>query len=102
MQKGNMRLNKHTEIVLMEYRTNEHGGKTALVKSLRVWCQVLMMTDGLLKLRQVRRIEERYMTPLERHGRLYPMARALRVFHKHGRQYGISPAARRFLTEAGR
>ncbi len=91
-----------TEITLMEYQTDDHGHKTALVKSMRTWCLVMMMTDGELKVRRVRRTEERYMTPLERRGRLYPMPRALRVFHKHGRQHGISTAARRFLTEASR
>lgn len=95
-------MSDQTDITLVEYRTNDHGRKIALVKSLRVWCLVLMMTDGVLKVRRIRRTEERYMTPLERHGRLYPMSRALPVFHKHGRAHGTSLSARRFLTEAGR
>ena len=88
-------------IELMQYRTNEGGTKTALVAPvLRKWRQILMMEDGPLKVRRVLSDEQRYMTPLERNGKPYPISRAIRVFRDHARTHGISRTARHFLTEA--
>jgi hypothetical protein len=76
------------------------GRKSALVKNGgHIWMRVLIM-DGPLSVRRVRIDEMKNMSPMEKNGRPYPLARAVRIFRHYGRAHGSTLTARRFMREA--
>lgn len=88
-------------IELMNYRTNE-GVRSAFVKHGHKWLQVLAIDAGErsgLRIYQVPKTEERYMRPLLRKGKPYPISRALKVFKNFGKTHGMSKGVKKFLTE---
>lgn len=99
-------------IALVQYHTwhrvrngHESAFRVALVKRGRKWLQVLAIdatTSGGLKLWKVPLADEKYMQPLLRKGKAYPMSRALAGFRRMAKTHGISKGAKRLLKEAGR
>jgi hypothetical protein len=86
-----------------------HGYETAfrvaLVKTGRKWLYVLALdatTSGGLKLWKVPLTDAKYMQPLMRGRKLYPMSRALAGFKRLAATHGISKSAKKLLKEARR
>lgn len=65
----------------------------------RKWGKIVMMEDGPLRVRKVLKSEERYMTPLLHKDAPYPVRRAVRLMRRHGRAFGVTKEARRFLAD---
>ncbi len=65
------------------------------------WLRVLVMRDKALGIEKVPASERDHMRALERKGKPYPMARALKVYRKHAKAHGSSKAARDFIRSAG-
>ena len=98
-------------IELVRYHTlrpARNGGKTssvrvALVKESRKWLYVLAidaMPDSGLRIWKVDKAERKYMKPLMRKGKPYPIKRALPTFRRFGKTHGMTKAVKRFLKEA--
>jgi len=64
------------------------------------WLRVIVMRDRSLGIEKVPASERDHMRPLERKGKPYPMARALKTFRKFAKAHGSSKAARDFIREA--
>ena len=91
-------------IELVRYRTAD-AVRSALVKRGTKWMQVVAIdatSTGGLKVWKVPMSDGRFMTPLTRKGKLYPMARALRNFRNLAKTHGCSKAAKKLLKEATR
>ena len=89
---------------VVSYRTAE-GEKPAIVREGRTLLHVVVLGGGLggqLSVQHIPRSEERYMRPLERRGRPYPLGRALRHFGRWARQRGASGEARELLAAVRR
>lgn len=99
-------------IRLLQYHTWQkvRGGYTSsfrcvLVKEGRKWLQVVALDaspDGGLRVWKVPMSDERYMKPLLRKGKPYPMARALQTFRSLAKTHGITKGAKKLLKEASR
>lgn len=72
----------------------KHGGR----KWLHVLC-IDATTSGGMKLWKVPLADTKYMKPLLRKGKPYPVARALKSFRKMGKTHGISKGAKKLLKE---
>jgi len=59
-----------------------------------------VMRDRALGIEKVPASEREHMRALERKGKPYPMARALKTFRKFAKAHGSSKAARDFIREA--
>jgi hypothetical protein len=96
-------------IELVSYHTWYRGRKgyescfrTAFVKRGRKWIQVLCIdatAGGGMRLWKVPLSDEKYMRPLLRKGKPYPISRAVKSFRRVGRTHGISKGAKKLLTE---
>lgn len=99
-------------ITLVQYHTWQtvRGGhnssfRSALIKEGTKWLQVIAIDatpDGGLKVWKVPKSDLKYMTPLLRNGKPYPMSRALKVFRSIAATHGISNGAKKLLKEASR
>lgn len=94
-------------IELVRYHTqrdDESCIRVALVKTGRKWLQVVALTGGKggVRVWKVRKTDARFMTPLMRGNKPYPMGRALKTFRSMARSHGITKGANRILKEAGR
>lgn len=90
-------------IELVKYRSVD-GVRNALVKDGRKWMKVLYIDatkTGGMTMRKVPQSDRRFMTPLLRKGKPYPMSRALTVFRRFAKSHGATKTAKRFITEAG-
>lgn len=80
----------------------ESAVRCAFVKRGRKWMHVLCIdatTTGGLKLWKVPLSDEKYMWPLRRKGKPYPVSRALKSFRAMGKSHGISKGAKKLLRE---
>lgn len=98
-------------IELVRYHTlrpAQNGGRTssvrvALVKEQRKWLYVLAidaMPDSGLRIWKVDKSERKYMKPLMRGRKPYPIKRALPTFRRFGKTHGMTKAVKKFLKEA--
>ncbi len=78
---------KHTALVRIPERMSKN-------------IKLVMMQDRQLSVFPLPRSELEHMTPLERMGKPYNMARALKGFRLHAKIHGSTKEARDFLTEA--
>ncbi|KPK66554.1 MAG: hypothetical protein AMS21_02000 [Gemmatimonas sp. SG8_38_2] len=87
------------QVVKYRHPVQGLGTKAALVVEKRTLLHILFM-DGKLHPRTAPKSEQRYMTPLTKNGKPYPLGRAKRLFRHYGRAFGMTKAAQRFLSEA--
>ncbi len=91
-------------IELVRYRTAD-AVRSALIKRGNKWMQVVAIdatSKGGLKVWKVPMSDEKFMTPLTRNGKPYPMTRALRTFRNLAKTHGCSKAAKKLIKEATR
>ena len=91
-------------IRLMRYHS-QIGMRSVLVREGRKWLQVLAIDankKGGMTIWKVPKGDLRFMTPLMRKGKPYPMSRALTVFRRVGRSHGITKGAMKIIKEAAR
>ncbi len=91
-------------IELVDYRTDE-GLRCAFVKHGTKWTQVLALDAGVrsgLRVHKVPKTDQRYMTPLMRKGKPYPVKRALTHFRRFGKTHGMTNGAKKLLKEAAK
>lgn len=77
--------------------------RCALVKAGNKWLKVVALdatAEGGLRVWKVTKDDERFMKPLLRNGKPYPLARALRVFRSVGKTHGCTRAAKNIIREA--
>ena len=99
-------------ITLARYHTWQkvRGGhnssfRCVLVKEGTKWLQVVAIDatpDGGIKVWKVPKSDFKYMTPLLRNDKPYPMSRALKAFRSLAATHGISNGAKKILKEASR
>lgn len=92
-------------IELVQYHTlrdDECCKRVALVKEGRKWLFVLALTAGRggMSLWKVEKSERRFMKPLMRNNKPYPMSRALKSFRKMVRTHGATKGAKKLIREA--
>ena len=98
-------------IELVRYHTMRparNGGMTssvrvALVKEGTKYLQVLAIDagpDSGLTVWKLDKSERKYMKPLMRGKREYPMSRALKTFRKFAKTHGATKAAKKLIKEA--
>ena len=83
----------------------ESAYRIALVKKGRKWLHVLAIdatTSGGLKLWKVPLADAKYMQPLMKGRKPYPINLALKTFRNVGKTHGISKSAMKLLKEASR
>lgn len=86
------------EIVIA--RDDENQARTLLiVQEARVWIHAIALNRPPVRLVKLPRTARRYMRPLEYRGRPYPLARALRLYRRAGRELGITEGAAAALRE---
>jgi len=94
-------------IKLMRYHQQKPAAsskRSVLVKEGRKWLQVVAMDatkTGGMTVWRVPRDDLRYMEPLLRKGKPYPMSRALTVFRRFAKSHGATKAAMKIIREAG-
>jgi hypothetical protein len=72
----------------------DHNAHALLVfKAGRAWLHAVALHQPPVRLVKLPLIELRHLRPLEYHGRPYPLARALRLFRRAGREFGITDGA---------
>ena len=78
----------------------DHNAHALLVfKEGRAWLHAIALHSPPVRVVKLQRLERRHLRPLEYHGRPYPLARALRLFRRAGRDFGITEAAAAALRE---
>lgn len=93
-------------IELVRYHTqrkDESCQRVALVKEGTKWLTVLPLTatgQAPMGLWKVEKSDRRYMKPLMRGRKPYPMKRAIRGFRRLAKTHGITKGAKKFLKEA--
>lgn len=87
----------HTNLLAL-YKEPDGASKTVLFREGRKYLRVLMMEDGALTVRKISKAEARWIEPLRQRGSPYPVDRALRIYHTHGRLHGWTQGARDFLV----
>ncbi len=83
----------------------ESAIRCAFVKPGTKWMQVVAIdasARGGLRKWRVPMSDQRFMTPLTRKGKPYPIQRALKIFRHMAKTHGISPGAAKLLREAAR
>lgn len=91
---------------LVRYHTlkaDESCKRVALVKEMRKYLYVVVLsTSGQSPMRvcKVAKEERRYMTPLMRGTKPYPMRRALKGFRRLAKSHGATKSVKNFLKEA--
>jgi len=72
----------------------DHNAHVLLVfKEGRTYLHAITLHQPPVRLMKLPLLERRHLRPLEYHGRPYPLARALRLFRRAGRELGITDGA---------
>lgn len=78
----------------------DHNAHALLVfKEGRTWLHAIALHSLPVRLVKVPKLERRHLRPLEYRGGPYPLARALRLFRRAGRDFGITEGAAAALRE---
>lgn len=72
----------------------DHNAHALLVfKEGRTYLHAIALHQPPVRLVKMPILERRHLRPLEYHGRPYPLARAVRLFRRAGRELGITDGA---------
>jgi len=72
----------------------DHNAHALLVfKTGRAYLHAIALHQPPVRLVRLPLLERAHLRPLEYHGRPYPLARALRLFRRAGRELGITDGA---------
>lgn len=92
------------ELVRYHTQNNEEScQRVALVSERRKYLYVVVLSQSgqsPMRLWKVAKTERRYMKPLMRKGKPYPMARAIKGFRRMMKSHGATKAVKRFIKEA--
>lgn len=78
---------------------SDHNCATALViKQTKTYLFIIQVEPFGLRVRKIPVADEKNFTELEYHGKPYPLKRAVRLYKKYGKKYGITKPARKALN----
>ena len=78
---------------------SELGHTSALVLERgRKWIKIIPIESHAVRIRKVPLTEEKFMSPATFKGQPYPLPRAVKIFKRHGRTFGITKTAKKALS----
>ena len=82
---------------VVKWRGDDGVRSAIIVNEGRKFISLIPIESGKVRIRKILLSEGRHLTPIKYKGKPYPLSRAIRIFKRHAKSFGITDSAKRAL-----